>query len=72
MNPEGAASESAYTVEQTAAYFAARLRAIGDALPHRPLRASDVVSLTSVAAFLDRIAAQDLSVFAAGSAAGPA
>ena len=62
---EGPRSE--HTVRETAAYFARQVKRIGDRISDRDYRRSlvDVVALESVQGFLDRIARDDLDVYAA-------
>lgn len=58
---------SEHTVRETAAYFARQVQRIGDRISDRDYRRSlvDVVALESVQGFLDRIARDDLDVYAA-------
>ena len=67
---EGQRSE--HTVRETAAYFARRVQRIGDRISDRDYRRSlvDVVALESVQGFLDRIARDDLDVYAVDRAEG--
>lgn len=58
---------SEHTVRETAAYFARRVQRVGDRISDRDYRRSlvDVVALENVQGFLDRIARDDLGVYAA-------
>lgn len=59
------AERSEYTMRETAAYFAARVERLADrAQAEGRLKVSDRVALDSVRGFLDRIARDDLGVYA--------
>jgi hypothetical protein len=67
--PAAPKQRSAYTVQETAAYFAAKVKRIAD----RSESIRDRIGLDSVAGFLSRIADDDLAVFAGdGPAETPA
>ena len=57
---------SEHTVRETAAYFARKVQRIGDRISDRDYRRSlvDVLALENVQGFLDRIARDDLDVYA--------
>lgn len=63
---------SEHTVRETAAYFARRVQRVGDRISDRDYRRSlvDVVALENVQGFLDRIARDDLDVYAVDRAEG--
>ncbi|MCY1656391.1 hypothetical protein OVA21_04035 [Dietzia sp. SL131] len=64
--------QSEHTVRETAAYFARKVQRIGDRISCRDYRRSlvDVVALEGVQGFLDRIARDDLDVYAMDPAEG--
>lgn len=59
-----AGATSAYTVRETAAYYAAKIERIADEQQRdKRIRLSERVSMDSIRAFLDRIARDDLGAF---------
>src|SRR5690625_511327 len=65
-----AEQRSEYTVQQTAAHFARKVQRVSDRIRSTDYQrsVSDIVALDNVEGFLDRIARDDLDVFAAGRA----
>lgn len=59
---------SEYTVQETAAYFARKVQRVSDRIRSADYQrsVSDIVGLDSIQGFLDRVARDDLDMFAAG------